>query len=308
MSSSQKEVSVIIPVYRDWSLLDACLACLDRQTKPRSDFEIIIVSNEPDRQGLDARSAQLRARGVLGIHEPKGYSYAARNAGIAAAQGEILAFTDADCLPEPVWLQEGVRVLRTEAVDLVGGQINMVGESRTAAADYDRIFGLSQEAFYTEHGGFATANVLVKRCVVESLGGFDATLRSGGDFEFCRRAHAAGFSLKYIPEAVVSHPVRASLRELLNKNLRVCGGALDRRRQQPADERESLRAFWWRRLRPPVLGWWRILAGTEHRTREFALFRRVRLVGLQNVMFFHRIFSLLWLSLQRSESRGVTER
>lgn len=301
MESPHKQVSVIIPVHRDWDRLDSCVACLERQTLARVCFEIIVVSNESDREGLEAHERDLGARGVICVHEPRGYSYAARNAGIERAQGDILAFTDADCLPDRAWLENATRRLSSGAVDLIGGRIEMVGDANTAAADYDRIYGLSQERFLAEHEGFATANVVVKRHVVEALNGFDAALRSGGDFDFCRRAQALGFVLNYEAGATVRHPVRASLSELLDKSVRVVGGALDQRRQLSAAQREPLGAFWWRRLRPPIRSWFRIVTGSELRTAQLSVARRLRLVLLQNALYLHRIFALAWLSLRPGE-------
>ena len=82
----------------------------------------------------------------------------------------------------------------------------------------------------------ATANLFVRREVVDDLGGFDASLRSGGDYEFGRRATGAGYRLVYAPEASVVHRPRASLRETWRLHRRLGAGwaALARKGARPA--------------------------------------------------------------------------
>ena len=95
---SPKFVSVIIPVYNDLKLLSTCLECLDRQTYPKTRFEVLVVDNGSD---LPVQPIVSRYSNVKLEKESMPGSYAARNRGIAAARGEILAFTDADCRPSP---------------------------------------------------------------------------------------------------------------------------------------------------------------------------------------------------------------
>src|SRR5215216_464513 len=117
-------VSVIVPVFNDAVRLRTCLEALVEQTFPRHRFEIIVVDNGSD-QPLDGLVAELpRARLTV---EPRPGSYAARNRGIALSRGDILAFTDSDCLPAPAWLECGVRSLtEDENCGLVGGHIEVV--------------------------------------------------------------------------------------------------------------------------------------------------------------------------------------
>ena len=94
--------SVIVPVYRQWELVPALLDALAAQTLPAGRFEI-----DPGRQRAPARRARrsalpANARGSSPAAAPG--SYAARNAGAAAAGGALLVFTDADCRPDPGWL------------------------------------------------------------------------------------------------------------------------------------------------------------------------------------------------------------
>ncbi|MEM8761253.1 MAG: glycosyltransferase family A protein, partial [Pseudomonadota bacterium] len=102
--SAPPGISVIIPVFNDAGGLARCLDALARQTDA-APFEVIVVDNGSD-PPLDP--ATLPALPSLRlIRETAPGSYAARNAGIAAARAAILAFTDADCRPRPDWLAAG---------------------------------------------------------------------------------------------------------------------------------------------------------------------------------------------------------
>ncbi|MEM6423936.1 MAG: glycosyltransferase family A protein, partial [Cyanobacteria bacterium P01_H01_bin.119] len=118
-------VSVIIPVYNDAEHLALCLAALAQQTYKRSRTEIIVIDNGSDDPALTQTVVQPYDNVALAI-EPTPGSYAARNRGLALAQGEVIAFTDADCIPDRNWLAEGVRLLaETPNCGLVGGNIKL---------------------------------------------------------------------------------------------------------------------------------------------------------------------------------------
>lgn len=287
MSQTPPRISVLIPVYRDWPRLRLCLEALARQTWPREDFEIIAINNDVAPPPADFALPP----GVRLLHEPRGHSYAARNAGLALARGEVLAFTDADCQPEPDWLAAGWAALQPEDVHLVGGRIGILIEQPGLVADYDRVFAFPQER-YVSQGTSVTANLLVKRAVFEAIGPFNADLQSSGDFELCRRAGQAGYRLVYSAEAAVLHPARESVSALLRKNRRVAGGF--RRREFELlgrGEREI-----WRNLptmlRPRPRYWWRMLVGTD-KTQNLPPLRRPGVVALSILLYYHFAISVL---------------
>jgi len=94
----------------------------------------------------------------------------------------------------------------------------------TLAEAVDVARGLDQRRCVTEWGFAATANLFVRRAVIETVGKFNEALRSGGDDEFSRRAVAAGFTLRYADDAVVDHEPRRSPRALAKKSFRVGRG------------------------------------------------------------------------------------
>lgn len=278
------KVSVIVPVYRDWPALERALAALAAQTLPPQDYEVLVVSNEET-----APPARLAGGNVRLLHEPAGHSYAARNAALAVARGGALAFTDSDCRPAPDWLEQGLAALA--AAPLAGGCIAIEPARRNLATDFDRCFAF-QQAETVPQGHSVTANLFVRRAVVEVIGPFDAALQSGGDFEFCQRAKRAGFTLAYAECAVVAHPARDSLAALFRKNRRVAGGIRSGQFDLRGRSRRELLVFVLRRLQPRPRYWWRLLSGRE-KTGALPAWRRPAMVALQIALHYHFALSLL---------------
>ena len=203
-------VSVIMPVLNEARRVTACLDALAAQ-EGAPPFEVIVVDNG----SRDATKELVRTHGIQARlqTEPARGPYAARNTGIAAARGEILAFTDADCLPDPRWLAEGVAVLDAGA-DLAGGRIvQMASRNPSVWERYDRATYLDQDLYIRVEHFAATANLFVRARVFTELGGFVPQLTASGDQELCRRATRAGYRLVYAAEARVQHHPRATLRD-----------------------------------------------------------------------------------------------
>lgn len=220
-------VSVIIPYYGERDALERCLCSLGRQTLAREEFEVIVVNNDCDRKLV--LSAGCAWSNVTVAEERRPGSYAARNRGAQLARGHWLAFTDADCIPDPKWLETGLR--HASRQDPLGGHIELtLGNPRSLAERYDVAFGLDQKA-YVENAGFAaTANLIVSKSTFLKVGPFAASLRSGGDLEWCSRASRAGHRVGYCSEVVVFHPAREGCRQLIRKALRIQGGIFVLRR------------------------------------------------------------------------------
>lgn len=223
-------VSVIIPVWNSPADIRRCLAAIGRQTLPRDRFEILVVDNGSTDDTAEAARA---VPGVIVLQETRPGSYAARNCALAEARGVYVAFTDADCLPSPEWLETAVRAAQAHPrFGVLAGRIDLFDEARPEGrtfGDYERLFSFPQS--FAERGNCATANWVSRRVVFETLGGFDASLKSGGDRQMALRIREAGYPLIYVPEMVVQHPVRASWIELVRKRRRLSGGRWDRTRR-----------------------------------------------------------------------------
>jgi GT2 family glycosyltransferase len=215
---------VIVPAYDDVEPLVHCLRALTEQDYPAERYEVVVVDNG-SRQDLRALVAGFP--GFRYEHEPRVGSYAARNRGIEASKGAILAFTDADCRPEPGWLGAGVAALSAvPELGAVGGPIEMFAPAgrTTAFVLHDLVWGMPQRIYIERFGITATGNLFVRRESFERAGAFDPRFLSCGDAEWCFRLAARGLRLGYAPAARVRHPARAQLAAFLRRRRRIAGG------------------------------------------------------------------------------------
>jgi len=211
-------VSVVVPVRDRRDLLRELLDALVQQTY--SDFELIIVDDgSTDGSGDEARAAEARGLRVR-VERTRGVgAVEARRIGVASSSGSVLAFTDSDCAPDPVWLAEGVAALDAGA-DLVVGPTMPAGPVRALER--------SVEA-RSDDGLCATCNVFYRRAAYEEAGGFSEAGRTLG-FRWSSRAKHLGFGedtilawrvrrsgrFTFAPSAVVRHAVlRPKIREIL---------------------------------------------------------------------------------------------
>jgi glycosyltransferase involved in cell wall biosynthesis len=98
-------VSIIIPTYRDWNRLGMCLEALKKQSYPKENTEIIIINNDPE----DLIPVDFKGnKNITIMNAARNGSYAARNTGLKIAKGEIIGFTDSDCIPNTDWISKAV--------------------------------------------------------------------------------------------------------------------------------------------------------------------------------------------------------
>lgn len=251
-------VSVVIPVFNDSERLGMCLQALENQSYPRDRYEVIVVDNGSD-EDVKSIVGMFGGFQVRMIREDRAGSYAARNTGLSAAKGEVIAFTDSDCIPALDWIEKGVKhLLRTPNSGLVAGGIRLFfrnPEKPTAAELYDNLFGLGKSGrqLVDTHKYGLTANLFIHRSVLERVGSFDDKLKSGGDVEWGHRVHSFGYNLLYADSVLVAHPARYSLRQTYAKAIRVGGAVHDLGRAYGHFFAPSLRRFISRVLRRVVL-------------------------------------------------------
>lgn len=207
-------VSVIIPHRDSPEALARCLDSLERQPVD-FDYEIIVVDGSHEPPSWAARRPRVRM-----LSEPAPGPGPARNKGAAAARAPILAFIDADCRVAPDWLQ-AVRTGfdRRPAVDVLAGRVQVTpldGRGWTPCGVFESVFAYQQERNVRRANVAATANLAMRATAMATVGGF-----SGADFledwEWCRRAAAAGLTLEYDGDMLVRHDARDTFPLLAGK-------------------------------------------------------------------------------------------
>lgn len=282
MSENPVDVTVIIPIYEQWHLVCQLFDALEQQDFPKHRWECLLVDNGSH----EVPPASELPSFVTLLHCKKPGSYAARNVAIAYAKGELLVFTDSDCVPGRDWLSllwsahkrqsrlsllaGGVSVSKFE-----DGPLNLVEL-------YDSAMGLPQ-ARYVKRGYAVTANLSIPAVVMDKLEGFDDSRFSGGDADFCRRAASQGIALAFIPEASVRHPARSSFREITTKLKRVKGGQIC-----AGSVRRRIK-FFIKTFVPPVWAYWYIVSNDTlnfiDKLKVFTFQNRLWIVEMCEVIF-----------------------
>ncbi|MEZ2240528.1 glycosyltransferase family 2 protein [Microcoleus sp.] len=242
------EVSVVVPIYNGEADLPELIECLRSQIYPSDKVEYILVDNNSrDRTSAIIQTAAsdppsvpplVRGGGKIGVSNPplrRGggdldritirhlsenkiqSSYAARNQGIHNSQGEIIAFTDADCRPESDWLENLVQPFVNPEIALSAGEILALPGKTILEQHADRQNTLSQK--HTLAHPFCaygqTANLAVRRQVLAEVGLFRPYLTSGGDADLCWRIlRETSYKLDFVESAIVRHRHRSTLKQL----------------------------------------------------------------------------------------------
>jgi GT2 family glycosyltransferase len=221
-------VSVVVPTYRRPAALARCLDALAALDPPPGGFEVVVGADGEDAADPAVVAAHAGAVPVRLVVRPNGGPGAARNTAAAAADGELLAFTDDDCLPEPGWLVALERRLRERPGAVVGGRVVNALSGNLAATASQLVMDVVREHFAEDAPAsfFTSNNLAVDAAVFARIGGFDERLRTAEDRELCDRARRAGHALVPAPEAVVGHAHDLTPAGLVRQHLAYGRGAI----------------------------------------------------------------------------------
>ncbi|MDK2970409.1 MAG: hypothetical protein PWP23_164 [Candidatus Sumerlaeota bacterium] len=219
LSSPAPDVSVIVPFYNRRNEVAACLESILRQRVEGFTFEVIAIDNgstDGTREALEdfpVRVVDCARRGPA----------AARNEGIKAARGGIVAMTDSDCVVSRNWLVQLVEPFRDERVLLSGGRIRAF-DVETGPALFSEVYGvINQRKLFLARDEFppyfATANAAFRREALAAVGGFDEELWMCEDADLCWRVLERGGSIAYNPAAVVRHRHRSTIPGLYHQSV-----------------------------------------------------------------------------------------
>ena len=215
-------VSVIIPVKNSAVIIRSCLDSVLALNYPR--FEVIVVDNDSN----DGTANIISEYPVKLVIETESGAYQARNKGISQAQGEIITFTDADCIVDKNWLTEIVSCFNNDEVGGAGGNLLPVKPKKEVEEflsfgklrlyDYRRksVIKSNEQRFLS--GALGSANMAFRSSVLKVLSGFDPELKYfGGDYDLSWRVQMLGFKLIYNPRAVVHHRMRSTASSMIRQ-------------------------------------------------------------------------------------------
>lgn len=197
-------VTVIIPVLNAAASLRKVLQALSGQSYPQELVEIIVVDNGSTDQTIQV----AKQFGANVLFEPKKSPYMARNRGVEASRGEIIALLDAGTIPADNWLEEGVRCIDEDGADMAGGDIRFNVHSGYSAGEvFDAITFVNNRHLIENDGGSAGGNLFFRREVWDTVGPFPE-FRSSMDIWWTRKATRYGYKLVFADKAVTFYKAR----------------------------------------------------------------------------------------------------
>jgi glycosyltransferase involved in cell wall biosynthesis len=207
-------LSVVIPHLNDPAALACCLAALADGTRQAD--EIIVVDNG-SAQLPEAVCAAYPAVRLLVERTPG--PGPARNAGAAASSGDVLAFTDSDCLPGSGWLAAVEKAFADPELCIAGGDVRVAvaNPARLGMIEaYESVFGYQVERYIRNMGFTITCNLAMRSAALTAVGPFGG-LAVAEDRDWGQRATAMGYRILYLPEMAVFHPARRDFSQLARK-------------------------------------------------------------------------------------------
>jgi glycosyltransferase involved in cell wall biosynthesis len=202
MNACYPFISVIVPVYNASKTISQLITCLMNQSYPKDKYEIIIVDDGSKDETVEivmsiAKENSLSNIKIIRLEHNYGPA-TARNHGVMEAKGQIIAFTDADTLPDQNWLRGLVEAFDDENVGGVRGE---------TLTDSYLLFPVRVASI---GGGYKTCNIACRKEVLNNVGLFDERFRHpfGEDGDVAHRVLKKGFLIKDSPKAIVFHPVK----------------------------------------------------------------------------------------------------
>lgn len=196
-------VSIVIPALNEERTIGKCLEALCQMVCESPSFEVIVVDNGSVDGTVDIAARYGTQLDLRILARPGVHISAARNFGAGHARGTVLAFLDADCIAPPNWISSLIsRVQTTGGSAIVGARYRIPRDSSWVATAWYRDSAVNKigEVSYVPAG-----NMIVSRRLFTALGGFDESIQTNEDSEFCHRARSLGFSTQAFSEIAVEH-------------------------------------------------------------------------------------------------------
>ncbi len=196
--------SVIIPAYNAAHTIEKCLSALVNQSLPKEDYEVILV----DDGSTDDTPDIVNKFPVQYFWQPNQGPATARNRGAQEAKGDIILFTDADCVPQNNWIEEMVRPFNVPEIMAVKGAYKTDQKSLTARfaqIEFEERFEMLKSHKYIDMVDTYSAGY--RKSIFLSLGGFDPSfpVANNEDTELSYKMSEASHRMVFNPNAIVYH-------------------------------------------------------------------------------------------------------
>jgi len=216
--SDTPRVSIVIPHLNQPEFLDACLASLPVTGEAGTPtYEVLVIDNGSTVLPHDVVAAYPQVRL---LSEGEAGPGPARNKGVAEAQGEFIAFTDADCVIDPGWLASIAAYFDTHPDShAIGGDVYILRgdpERATSLEAYEGIYAFRTRMYIEKMDFTATNNMAVRAGTMAKVGVFGGK-EIAEDRDWGQRAAAMGYPVRWIEDMVIYHPARATFAELCKK-------------------------------------------------------------------------------------------
>jgi glycosyltransferase involved in cell wall biosynthesis len=199
-AASPQLISVVVTVRNEQSHLAQLLDSLLVQEGP---YEVVLVDSESrDRTLAIAQEYAGRHPDVVRVLSCPGSRGIGRNFGVRHARADVIAFTDGDCFPDSQWLRY-LRAARPSA-SVLAGRTRNVGRPQYGNLERVELFQSGFDVTYP------SCNLAYRRELFDRLGGFDPRFITAEDIDLNLRAVRAGASIRFVPDAVVYHHLRAT--------------------------------------------------------------------------------------------------
>ena len=178
------KISVVIPAYNEEKLIATCVRAVVNQSLAKDQYEVLVIDNNSSDK--TAQIAKKEGATVIPYTEKQGFAEA-KQFGTSQANADIIAYTDADSVPEHEWLEKLLMLMANEQYQCIGGTIlstDSKGLSGLSFVLYDylaawnQLFGVSL---------IWSPNMAVRKAAFDAIGGFNLSIKTSDDWEFILR-------------------------------------------------------------------------------------------------------------------------
>ena len=245
------KISVIIPVYNEEKHIEECIQSILKNE--RTPDEILVADGGSSDHTIDIVS---QYPSIILLNNLERTAAAGRNVALSRSTGDIIAFTDGDCIARRNWLYEIERAFRTQPIDGLGGKVETAPfenkyEEYWGTLAWKKIMNFGNESYIvskrTLNDAFVTANCAYRRDLLEQLNGFDTWFGNHAeDVDLCWRALKRGANLLYEPAAVIEAHSVTTIKGIRQKSFRngVSSSKLQKRYGEPINYDWGIYKMW----------------------------------------------------------------